>query len=71
MRLNLSFPIINGALTDILWRAQIGKPVTFEPFELQKWQSTKNGSTLQKKPFDTVTVTVELSKNETITVKIG
>ena len=54
MRLNLSFPIMNGALTDILWRACIGKPVTFEPFEPQKWQSTKNGSTLHQKPIYTI-----------------
>ena len=41
MRLNMSFQIINETLTDVIRRAQIDKPVTFEPFEVQKWQSTK------------------------------
>ena len=30
------------------------KPVTFEPFELQKRQSTKNDSTLHQKPIYTI-----------------
>ena len=30
------------------------KPVTFEPFELQKWQSTKNGTTLHQKAIYTI-----------------
>ena len=39
------------SLTDAMQRARISQPVTFEPFELQKWQSTKNGSTLHQKPI--------------------
>ena len=57
IRLSLSFPIITGkniSLTDVMWRAWICKPVTFEPFELQKWQSTKNGTTLHQKPIYTI-----------------
>ena len=42
------------SLTDAMQRARISKPVTFEPFELQKWQSTKNGSTLHQKPIYTI-----------------
>ena len=38
------------SLSDPMWGARISKPVTFEPFEQQKWQSTKNGSTLHQKP---------------------
>ena len=31
--------------------AELDNSVTFEPFELQKWQSTKNGTTLHQKPI--------------------
>ena len=34
--------------------ARKSKPVTFEPFELQKWQSTTNGSTFHQKPIYTI-----------------
>ena len=42
------------SLSDTMERARISKPVTFEPFEPQKWQSTKNGSTLHQKPIYTI-----------------
>ena len=45
----MSFPIITGK-----YITQIGYPETFEPFELQKWQSTKNGTTLHQKPIYTI-----------------
>ena len=44
------------SLSDPMWGARISKPVTFEPFEPQKWQSTKNGSTLHQKPIYTFTL---------------
>ena len=42
------------SLSDPMWGARKSKPVTFEPFEPQKWQSTKNGSTLHQKPIYTI-----------------
>ena len=42
------------SLTDAMQRSRISKPVTFELFELEKWQSTKNGSTLHQKPIYTI-----------------
>ena len=41
-------------LVDAMQRARISKSVTFEPFEPQKSQSTKNGSTLHQKHIYTI-----------------
>ena len=38
----------------IIYRAKILKTVTFDPLGLQKWQSTKNDSTLHQKSIHTI-----------------
>ena len=42
------------SLSDPMYRARISKPGTFELFEPQKWQRTKNDSTLHQKPIYTI-----------------
>ena len=39
-------PSLISLFTEVRAGAELDNSVTFEPFELQKWQSTKNGTTL-------------------------
>ena len=44
-------PSLISLFTEVRAGAELDNSVTFEPFELQKWQSTKNGTTLHQKPI--------------------